>query len=350
MTKKKVPTKSIKPGMEHFPDSSREYIDHPSHAQPGIHAFPDRLHVITMLENPMRWRSRYRNYQAFENMVERAGAILYTVEVAFGGRKFEVTSPDNPRHLQLRTFHEIWHKENAQNLGMAILPPAAQYVAFIDADMMFTRQDWAQETLHQLQHYKCVQMFSHLVDLGPNYQPSERNAVGIVWLRQNDPEFAAGQKFTDSYYGKGRWGCPGGAWAWRKYVLSDIGCLLDFSMLGSADTLMAKGLYGEIADVLPPSVSDGYRKLAQEWERLALLHVKKKIGCVEGTLTHMWHGHKQKRGYESRPAILEKTQFDPLMDINRDFQGLFQLSGANVPFRDAMMRINRSRDEDSNEF
>ena len=27
------------------------------------------------------------------------------------------------------------------------------YVAFIDADMMFTRTDWVQETLHQLQHF-----------------------------------------------------------------------------------------------------------------------------------------------------------------------------------------------------
>ncbi len=26
-------------------------IDHPSHSKPGIHAFPDRLYVVTMLEN-----------------------------------------------------------------------------------------------------------------------------------------------------------------------------------------------------------------------------------------------------------------------------------------------------------
>ena len=79
-------------------------IDHPSQARPGIHVFPDRLHVVTMLENPLRWRSRYWNYWMFERECEAAGAILYTAEVAFGERHFEVTQAGNPRHLQLRTI------------------------------------------------------------------------------------------------------------------------------------------------------------------------------------------------------------------------------------------------------
>ena len=51
-----------------------------------IHTFPDKLHVVTMLENPLRWRSRYWNYWMFERECAAAGAILYTAEVAFGGR------------------------------------------------------------------------------------------------------------------------------------------------------------------------------------------------------------------------------------------------------------------------
>jgi len=39
--------------------------------------------------------------------------VLYTVEISYGDRPFEVTTPDNPRDLQLRTEHELWHKENA---------------------------------------------------------------------------------------------------------------------------------------------------------------------------------------------------------------------------------------------
>ncbi|MGC2648232.1 MAG: hypothetical protein WA261_18255, partial [Candidatus Sulfotelmatobacter sp.] len=150
---------------------SADYIDHPSQARPGIHVFPDKLHVVTMLENPLRWRSRYWNYWMFERECAAAGAILYTAEVAFGGRQFEVTKAENPRHLQLRTNHEIWHKENALNLLIQRLPAEAKYVAWIDADVKFSRPDWAQETLQLLQHYDVLQMFSHAQDVGPNYEP-----------------------------------------------------------------------------------------------------------------------------------------------------------------------------------
>jgi len=73
------------------------FIDHPSHGRGGIQPFPDRLHVLAMLENPLRWRARYRNYWMFQRQIETSGAILYTCEIAFGGRDFEITEPNNPR-------------------------------------------------------------------------------------------------------------------------------------------------------------------------------------------------------------------------------------------------------------
>ena len=51
-----------------------DYIDHPSQGRPGIHTFPDKLHVVTMLENPLRWRSRYWNYWMFERECESGGS------------------------------------------------------------------------------------------------------------------------------------------------------------------------------------------------------------------------------------------------------------------------------------
>src|SRR6266699_3653400 len=72
--------------FQHFPDHdcTNQNLDHPSHAQIGIHPFPGRLYVVTILENPLRWRSRYANYWAFQKHVEDSGALLYTGEVAFG--------------------------------------------------------------------------------------------------------------------------------------------------------------------------------------------------------------------------------------------------------------------------
>jgi len=69
------------------------FIDHPSHARSGIQPFPDRLHVLTMLENPLRWRARYRNYWMFQRQIETSGAILYTCEIASAGAISKSQSP-----------------------------------------------------------------------------------------------------------------------------------------------------------------------------------------------------------------------------------------------------------------
>src|SRR4051812_39160506 len=123
---------------------------------------PDHVHeplyVVTSVFNAIRYRSRWRLYQDFERMVENSGAILFTCEVAFGDRDFAVTQPDNPQHLQLRTATELWHKEKSLNLLVERLPSDWAYVSFVDADVVFARGDWANETIHALQHYDVVQM------------------------------------------------------------------------------------------------------------------------------------------------------------------------------------------------
>jgi len=158
------------------------HCHHPAHAPysvPAILAFDDKLYVIAVVSNPVRYHSRYRLYRAFEKHVADAGAILLTVEMAFGGRPFEVTQAGNPLHVQLRSDFELWHKENLINIGISRLPVEAQYIAWIDADVTFARPDWAQETIQQLQHYAVVQMFSQSTDLGPNHEPFE-NAIGWI--------------------------------------------------------------------------------------------------------------------------------------------------------------------------
>src|SRR3954466_3874591 len=117
------------------------------HATKTLFGRPDRLadplYVVTPVFNACRFRSRWKLYEDFVRMVEHSGAILYTVEVAFGDRDFVVTQPDNPRHLQLRTWHEIWLKEHSINLLVERLPRDWKYCAWVDADVFFSRYDWA---------------------------------------------------------------------------------------------------------------------------------------------------------------------------------------------------------------
>jgi hypothetical protein len=344
---------SVPPHLEHFPDGAEQFISHPSHARLGINPFPAKLYVVTMLENPLRWRSRYWNYWMFEEHVRSSGGILYTVEVAFGGRKFEITDPHNPHHLQLRTSSEIWHKENALNLMIQRLPADWKYVACIDADLKFTRPDWCQETLHLLQHYDLIQMFSHLVDMGAKYEPVTQPALGMVHMRDEHPEVKQIYSKTETrpgspaedYSGIGSWGCPGGAWAYRRTALDTMGGLIDWMVTGAADFWMAKALYGEIEDVLHKQYSAALVEFARAWQ-VGAMRLNRNLGHMPGTVNHYYHGPKTKRGYGARRPLLDV--YNPLADVKRDTQGLYQLvDSANTYLRDGLREIARSRDEDS---
>jgi hypothetical protein len=307
------------------------------------------LHVITCVTNPMRFRSRIQLYREFAKRVADAGAILTTVEIAFGDRPFMVTERDNPWHVQLRTRHELWHKENALNLGIqnAIQQdPCAEYLAWIDADVQFSRADWVEETIHQLQHFDFVQMFSHAVDLGPDQQPLQTH-VGFAYAYFNQ------LKVKDAYdYCRG-WH-PGYAWAARRDALDKVGGLIDFAILGAADKHMGMGLIGCIQNSFMAAkgkLTSPYVRELLEWQARAEKHIRRNVGYVPQTLQHFWHGRKKDRKYVERWNVLISNGYNPDVDLRRDTQGLWCLNDTEDPrqrnLRDGIKRYFRQRNEDS---
>jgi hypothetical protein len=319
------------------------YIDHISHAKSGTKPFPDRLYVVTAIINPQRFRTRYELYNAFEKHIADSGAILYTVEVAFGGRDFEVTQPDNPRHLQLRTSTELWHKENALNLLMARLPADWKYVAWIDADVHFARPNWAQETLHSLQHYSVVQPWGECLDLGPDGQVVNENMPSMMHQYIHATGWDAN---LDPYYSKERGHC-GYAWAARREAIDALGGLLDASILGANDHHMSLGLVGEIEKSYNGQMSPQFKHALAQWESRAEEHIKRNVGYIPGLIMHNWHGAKKYRRYIDRWQVLVKHQYDPYVDIKRDSQGLYVLTGNKIGLRDDLRAYFRQRNEDS---
>lgn len=336
---------------------------HPAHAPHSVAAlkpFPDVLHVVTVISNPVRYRSRYRHYRTFEKHVADAGAVLWTIEAAFADRPFEVTDADEPRDIQIRTRDELWNKESLMNLAANRLPPDAKYIAFIDADFIFSRQDWAQETIQQLQHYQAVQMFSTVAYLNEDCE-CIRHRFGYLKAYHM---FLAGKfnafgeanipPMSGGYYRPGApWtdcGAPGAAWAFRREALDRLGGLIDVTILGSGDYFMAAALVGMMKRVLPAGYSDGLKRHLLNWQERAERHVRRNVGIVQGTISHLWHGRLSERGYGIREQILVDYQFDPEKDLKRDAHGLYQLdddgSERFMLMRDKIRAYFRSRNED----
>jgi hypothetical protein len=316
--------------------------------------FPGVLDVVAVVSNPCRYRSRYDLYRAFERQMHASGVRLTTVELAFGQRPWEVTKPGNPRHVQLRTNFELWHKENLINLGVQRLPRDWRYVAWIDADVTFARPDWAQETLHQLQHHPVVQLFSEALDLDSVGHPMARyRSFGWSHIHGVPRKPGAGyhggtpQQPDDriAYYHH-----PGFAWAMRRDAIEAVGGLFDQAVVGEADFIMARAIVGEAEKCLYPGVTHGYRAAVLEWQDRAKV-LRRDLGYVPGTLLHYWHGPKAKRNYWDRCRILSEGRFDPAIHLARDWQGLYRWvdrgDQASLILRDKVRAYFRSRDEDA---
>ena len=309
------------------------------------------LHIITPLFNPLRFKSRYNLYNQFEQMVlQQPDVILTTVEVAFGDRPFHVTTKNNLRHVQLRTYDEIWTKESSINLGLQHtlqIYPEAEYFAWIDADVFFMNPNWVKETIEQLQHFMFVQMFSHAVDFGPNMEFIQKQN-GFVYSYHQNGMVVPPQDF--SYGGVisqyGFWH-PGYAWAARREALDMVGGLIDYAILGAGDHHMSLAMVGEVQRSFPTGISQGYANQLRVWQSRCERKIKRDIGFVNGTLGHNFHGKKKDRRYSERWKILTDNNYDPNTDILRDSQGLITLDRQDFRLRDEMRLYFRARNEDS---
>ena len=279
------------------------------------------LHVVAVVSNPVRYHSRYRLFRDFvRQMGETANVKLHVVEQAFGDRHHEITEGVDSL-LQVRSSAEIWLKECMINLGVRdLLPVNWKYVAWIDGDVTFQNKNWALETIHALQHHCVVQPWSDCADMGP-YGDVLQLFKSFGSLNARGERI---QRFSTEPY---KFGHSGFAWACTRRFWENVGGLLDWPILGSADHHMAFALINEVDHSVHGKMSDSFKRRAREWQACAYRETHGHIGYVPGLIHHAFHGAKANRGYRSRWQILIDNGFDPDKDLRRDAQGLYYLVG-----------------------
>src|SRR5258708_12169948 len=98
---------------------------HPNvHRESVEYSEAQKLHIVSVYSNPFRWQRRRETFHDFRFHMEASpNVVLHVVEVAFGDRPHEVTSPENPLDLQLRTDSILWIKEFPTNQSARRSPP-----------------------------------------------------------------------------------------------------------------------------------------------------------------------------------------------------------------------------------
>ncbi len=351
---------------------------HPTLLHPNVHrefsayAEGQTLHIVSVYSNPYRWQRRRENFNDFRHHMEQSpNVLLHVVEVAFGDRPHEVTTPDNPRDLQLRTDTSLWIKECAINEGVRRFPAGWQYGGYVDGDFHFTRHDWALEAIHMLQHHSFVQLFSTYSDLtgetATSYQGHRpyRMSTSFAYNYQHQTEFLKSRQArrggADTYYAQlpktdlfpfgHAPGATGGAWSWRKDAFDMTGGMLDTCVLGSGDWHMAFGLV-QATNVAAEMkrCTQPYIQSVLNWQaraaKLDRVEGRSPMGCIDNFATHAFHGNKVLRAYGERWQLLKKWDFNPGTDIARDSQGLWRWTSNKPGMRDDVTRYFIERSED----
>jgi hypothetical protein len=306
-------------------------------------------HVIAVVSNPMRYKSRWELYRTFEQDVVRKGANLWTLEVQTGARLHQITTKSNPKNFQISSSNLtgiVWIKENMMNLALqqlSIHQPNWRYVIFTDADVKY-ESHWIEETAHALQLHPVVQPWSHAVDLGPDgAATSDKMQLSYAYCHVNRIEVK-----TTNQYTKG--GHPGYSIAFRRDAINQLGGLIETAALGSGDRHMMTALVGKVNESFHPNVSQGYKNTLYRWQKRADIYIKRNLGYVPCVVRHGFHGAKSNRQYGSRWGLLVKWQFNPDTDLKRDSSGVLTLVTENdrqIGFRDDTYRYYKTRNEDA---
>jgi hypothetical protein len=307
-----------------------------------------------MVSNPVGYKSRYRLFEQFhEHMRQQKNVHLTVVEGAFGHREPVAPAGDNTVVVNLQ--HELWHKENLLNIGISRLPSDWRYMAWLDADIHFTNPHWVNQTIQALQHHQLVQPWRDCIDLGPDGETLQTHksfgSQFALGAPRNVVSGPSGYDLSGKVAASAAFWHPGYAWAARREAIDNMGGLMDFPILGSADHHMAMAFIGDVMRSVPTNAHPNFKRKLLTFQTRVEKTIRQDVGFTPGSIVHYFHGKKKNRKYAERWSVLTKNQFDPERDIKKDWQGVWHLVDHGTPrsisLRDDIRAYFRQRSEDS---
>ncbi|WP_146510786.1 hypothetical protein [Thalassoglobus neptunius] len=179
-----------------------------------------------------------------------------------------------------------------------------KYVAWIDHDLIFDSPDWISKVTQYLSEGGQVcQLFSTLSYLDNQKRELSRRSGTVAYL--------AGHRIDGEPHS------PGGAWAGRIDYLMNLGGLHEVDIVGGGDQVACDAWTHRDSgyiDKNPPALAESCR----EWVEKARASLIQSAGFIEAHVSHLYHGDKSKRQYDSRMEILHRFEFNPTLDLLRE--------------------------------
>ncbi len=295
--------------------------------------YDNTLHVISVISNICEFKRRWQLFKEFKERMEAeenrtndsSGPLLkfYVVELAYGTQSFHMTDPMNPQHLQLRTEHALWHKENMINIGVKkLLPIDWKVMAWIDGDIEFENPNWVGDTLKVMQVCDVAQMFTTCFDLGKN--PED---IMMTWISHGyNQAYGHHNMIKSSKDPLKYWHC-GYGFAYSRHFWDRMGGIFDRSIIGEGDSIMCKMFLDDFFFYKNPYTIPIYRKVIYDYTSRVKTASrfkggKLRVGYVPGIIRHYFHGNKKNRLYIQRQQIIFKHKYDPTKHLSEDENGI----------------------------
>ncbi|OOZ42793.1 hypothetical protein [Solemya elarraichensis gill symbiont] len=290
----------------------------------------ESLWVITSFFNPTGHRWRLECLHAFRHHL---GAPLVVIELALPGQEC-LSSDDADKVITISGDPKIWQKERLLNIALKQLPPEAEYVAWIDCDIVFDRPEWIDQTIELLNSGKqFVQPFDTVFRL-PKIESAEMYSIDALRAAtpvSHKPSFGwalhEGNYSTKSITtGQGDAGnglninkaygvTHGVAWAAHRDQLCKVG-LYDACIIGGGPSAMAMAIIGEPELLIQKRpMSEAHYQHYLKWASSFNQNRVNDIGFIPGTAFHLWHGPYENRRYHDRHFKLKELGFNPQTDI-----------------------------------
>lgn len=299
------------------------------------------LWAITSYFNPVGYRTKKRNYDLFRNHL---GVPLITVELGHNER-FELGPDDADKLIQVPGGNVLWQKERLLNIALVHLPAECTAVAWLDADVVFENPDWPALSLAALERNCCVQLFEKIFLLKRHQTLAERDGLQTQF-RSFACAHANGGLSSASLAARESKLKSGHAWAARRSILEQCG-FYDAMVIGGGSRAILYAMLGEIEtfcarSLLTPAHATHFRNWARRFFQLA----QAQVGYLPGTIGHLWHGETEYRNYVDRQNILRESDFDPVLDIAHDPDGVWRWASDKPALHRQVAEYFESRKED----
>jgi len=247
--------------------------------------------------------------------------------------------------IQVRSHDVLWQKERLLNLALAALPPECEAVAWLDCDVILAREDWAVEARRLLENCPLVQPFHQVRDLAPT--AAETSILSHSLAYQLGSGLSRQAVFRSRPQADGRLISRSGlACVFRRELFARHG-LYASSVLGGNDRAMMCAAFGEF----DTSIENWQMNARQaeyflNWARPFHEEVRGRVGFLNGSLFHLWHGNILDRQYRQRHVGFKSFGFDPFTDIALDPNGCWRWNSDKPAMHEYVRSYFQSRNED----